>query len=349
MTSLRAGDSRYARQTRFPAIGESGQARLLSSAVAIVGVGALGCVVANHLARAGVGKLTLIDRDVVDRSNLQRQMLYDEADAEDGTPKAVAAAARLKAVNGGIAIEARVADLNAFNAEALLGGADLILDGTDNFGVRYLVNEYSAKHGVPWIYAGAVGASGMTFTVLPGRTPCLRCLFPEMPPGGALDTCETAGVLSPIVDTVSSVQSMEAIKLLTGRTDALRGTLLRIDLWDSQWQSLDVGSARNEACPVCAMRVFELLEGDEPAGAASASLCGRNTVQVSPARPLALDLEAQGNRLRRSGALELTPFSLRLRLRDGLTFVLFDDGRALVIGSDDPAVARRTYAELMGE
>ncbi|MFC5402161.1 ThiF family adenylyltransferase [Cohnella soli] len=349
MTSPHGEDSRYVRQMRFPAVGESGQAKLLASSVAIVGVGALGCVVANHLTRAGVGKLTLIDRDIVDRSNLQRQMLYDEADAASGAPKAIAAAARLKAINGDIAIEARVADLNAYNAETLLGGADLIVDGTDNFGVRYLINEFSAKINVPWIYAGAVGCSGMTFTVLPGRTPCLRCLFPDTPPGGALDTCETAGVLSPIVDTISSVQTMEAIKLLTGRTEALRGTLLRIDLWDNQWQSIDVSNASNESCPVCAKREFNMLEGDEPAGAATVSLCGRNTVQVSPSRPLSLDLQAQQIRLAQTGESELTPFSLRIRLSGGLTFVLFEDGRALVMGSDDPIVARRIYAELMGE
>ncbi|XID93556.1 ThiF family adenylyltransferase [Paenibacillaceae bacterium WGS1546] len=342
-------DLRYARQARYPGIGADGQARLLRSHAAIVGVGALGCAIANHLARAGVGKLTLIDRDIVDRSNLQRQLLYDEADAEAGTPKAVAAAARLSAVNGGIALVPRVADLNAFNAEALLAGADVILDGTDNFGVRYLVNEYSVKHGIPWIYGGAVAASGMTFTVVPGTTPCLRCLFPEPPAGGALDTCETAGVLAPVVDAIASLQTMEALKLLAGRPEALRGSLLQLDLWHSQWQSLDVGGARISACPVCAERRFDALEGEAGGETATASLCGRNTVQVTPGRPLSLDLASLRERLSRAGRTELNAYSLRVRMPDGVAFLLFPDGRALVTGTDEEAKARRVYAELLGE
>ncbi|MFB9279125.1 ThiF family adenylyltransferase [Cohnella cellulosilytica] len=342
-------DARYARQARFAGIGTDGQERLLRARAVIVGVGALGCAIANHLARAGVGSLTLIDRDIVDRSNLQRQMLFDEADAAAGTPKAIAAAARLAAVNGGIEIVPRVADLNAFNAERLLAGADIVLDGTDNFGARYLINEYCVKHDVPWVYGGAVGASGMTLTVVPGATPCLRCLFPSMPPGGALDTCETAGVLAPIVDTIASMQAIEAIKLLAGRAEALHGSLLQIDLWQNQWQSLAVAGARNPDCPVCAGRRFEALEGNAEDEAATVSLCGRNTVQVMPGRPLALDLRALEPRLGRAGGAELTAYSLRLHLPGGITFVLFEDGRALVIGTEEAQTARRIYAELLGE
>jgi len=343
-------DTRYARQARFSGIGSDGQQRLLQAHAAIVGVGALGCAIANHLARAGVGSLTLIDRDIVDRSNLQRQMLFDEADAAAGTPKAVAAAARLSAVNSGISIAARVADLNAYNVERLLEGTDIVLDGTDNFSVRYLINEYCVKNGIPWVYGGAVGASGMSLTVIPGTTPCLRCLFPSMPPGGSLDTCETAGVLAPIVDTIASVQAMEAIKLLTGRTEALHGSLLQIDLWHSQWQSLAVGGARNPECPVCGRRHFEALEGNEETdGTMTVSLCGRSTVQVMPGRPLTLDLQALEPRLARAGSAELTAYSLRLQLPGGVTFVLFDDGRALVIGTEEAQTARRIYAELLGE
>lgn len=342
-------DARYARQARYAEIGADGQARLLRARAAIVGVGALGCAIANHLARAGVGSLTLIDRDIVDRSNLQRQMLFDEADAADGTPKAIAAAARLAAVNGGIEIVPRVADLNAFNAERMLAGADIVLDGTDSFGVRYLVNEYCVKNGIPWVYGGAVGASGMTLTVVPGTTPCLRCLFPSMPSGGALDTCETAGVLAPIVDTIASVQAIEAIKLLSGRADALHGSLLQIDLWRSQWQSLAVGGARDPDCPVCVGRRFESLEGNAEDEAATVSLCGRNTVQILPGRPLSLDLRALEPRLGRAGTPELTAYSLRLHLPGDITFVLFEDGRALVIGTEEAQTARRVYAELLGE
>ncbi|RKP54494.1 thiazole biosynthesis adenylyltransferase ThiF [Cohnella endophytica] len=342
-------DARYARQVRYPAIGEHGQARLLAASVAIVGVGALGCVTANHLTRAGIGKLTLIDRDIVDRSNLQRQMLYDESDADAGMPKAIAAANRLKAINGDIEIYPHVADLSSFNAEMLLAGADLVIDGSDNFGVRYLINEYSVKLGVPWIYGGAVGASGMTLTVIPGSTPCLCCLFPEPPPGGTLDTCETAGVLSPIIDTIASVQAMEAIKLLIGQPEALHGSLMQIDLWQHQWHSLSVDGARKPNCPVCGLRRFDALDGDAPLEAMTASLCGRNTVQVTPSRQLTLDLGTLQNRLVKAGRSELNPYSLRLHLPDGISFLLFADGRALVMGTDEPMIARRVYADLMGE
>ncbi len=348
MTSI-GGDARYARQVRYSAIGERGQAKLLRSHAVIVGVGALGCVTANHLARAGVGKLTLIDRDIVDRSNLQRQMLYDESDAAAGTPKAIAAASRLLEINSGIEVVPHVADLASYNAETLLAGADIIVDGTDNFGVRYLINEFSVKHEVPWIYGGAVGASGMSLTILPGTTPCLSCLFPEPPPGGALDTCETAGVLSPIIDTIASIQAMEAIKLLTGQPEALHGSLLQIDLWQHQWQSLSVKGARKPSCAVCGERRFDLLDGEESSDAMAASLCGRNTVQVTPARPMALDLQSLELRLRMAGRTELNPYSLRLHLPDGLTFLLFADGRALVMGTDETYLARRTYAQIMGE
>jgi len=342
-------DVRYARQARFPAIGTDGQRRLLGSRAAIVGVGALGCAISNHLARAGVGELILIDRDIVDRTNLQRQLLFDEADAFAGTPKAVAAAARLSAANSGISIVARVAELNAYNAETLLAGADVVLDGTDNFSARYLLNEYAVKTGTPWIYGGAVGSSGMSMTVVPGATPCLRCLFPEPPPGGALDTCETAGVLAPIVDTVASVQAMEAIKLLAGRPEALHGTLLQIDLWHHQWQSLAIGDARAPGCPVCGERRFELLEGDAEEETMTSTLCGRNTIQISPGRPLSLDLNALAPRLGKAGRAELSPYSLRLRLTGEITFLLFPDGRALVMGTEEAQTARRIYAELLGE
>jgi molybdopterin-synthase adenylyltransferase len=340
---------RYARQVRYSAIGEKGQERLLRSHAVIVGIGALGCVSANHLARAGVGKLTLIDRDIVDRSNLQRQLLYDEADAAVGTPKAIAAASRLTGINSGITVVPHVADLSSFNAETLLADADIIIDGTDNFGVRYLINEVSVKRGIPWIYGGAVGASGMTLTIVPGSTPCLSCLFPEPPPGGSLDTCETAGVLSPIIDTIASIQIMEAIKLMTGQPEALHGSLIQIDLWQHNWQSLSVGGARRPSCPVCGQRRFEALDGDAGYETMTASLCGRNTVQVSPAHPLSLDLVSLNQRFNRSGRTEINPYSLRLHLPEGITFLLFEDGRALVMGTDDPLRARRTYAELMGE
>lgn len=348
MQPLLPPEQRYARQIRFPAIGREGQRRLGDARVAIVGVGALGCVTANHLARAGVGKLTLIDRDVVDLSNLQRQMLYDENDALEGKPKAAAAAERLASINRDISIDARVAHLSADNAESLLQDADLIIDGSDNFSVRYLMNEVSVKHDIPWIYGGAVGSSGMTMTVLPSETPCLCCLFPEPPAGGSLDTCETAGVLAPIIDTISSLQAMEAIKLLSGNKQALHGALLQIDLWHSQWQSLSVRDAKRPSCRVCGELQFGGLEGNREE-ALAVSLCGRNTIQINPMNPLAVPLDRLADRWRKLGAVELNAYLIKLQ-REGMpAFVLFTDGRAMIMGTDDETLARRYYTELLGE
>lgn len=347
MSSNRS-DVRYARQIRYPAIGRTGQDRLMQAHAAVVGVGALGCVIANHLARAGVGKITLIDRDIVDHTNLQRQLLYDEADAAEGAPKAAAAAKRLASVNGDIELIPYITGLSSYNAESLLSGADLVIDGSDNFTVRYLINEVSIKHGIPWIYGGAVGSSGMSMTIRPGVTPCFACMFPEPPPGGSMDTCETAGVLAPIVDTVGSVQSMEAIKLLTGNEQALHGSLLQIDLWTNQWHSIGIAGARRSDCAVCAKREFDLLDGTREE-TLTTSLCGRNTVQVSPSQTQHLDLSRIAGRWASLGSVETNAYLLRLHRTDGLTFVLFPDGRALVMGTDDDVTARRLYSELMGE
>ncbi|MFC5529353.1 ThiF family adenylyltransferase [Cohnella yongneupensis] len=348
MQPLLPPEQRYARQIRYPAIGPEGQRRLGQARVAIVGVGALGSVTANHLARAGVGTLTLIDRDVVDLSNLQRQMLYDEADALEGKPKAAAAAARLASINRDIRIDARIAHLSSNNAEMLLQEADLIVDGSDNFSVRYLINEVSAKHGIPWIYAGAVGSSGMTMTVLPGQTPCLACLFPEPPAGGSLDTCETAGVLAPIIDTIASIQAMEAIKLLSGNSHALHGALLQIDLWHSEWQSLSVRDARRAGCPVCGQLRFEALDGTREE-ALAVSLCGRNTIQINPTQPLAYSLERLAARWESLGTVEHNAYLVKLTRDHMPSFVLFADGRALIMGTDDDTLARRMYTDLLGE
>jgi len=212
-----------------------------------------------------------------------------------------------------------------------------------------LINEVSVKHYIPWVYGGAVGSSGMTCTIIPGETPCLSCLFPVPPPGGALDTCETTGVLSPIVDTIASIQAMEAIKLLTDQRNSLHGSLLQIDLWKHHWQSLLISDARKPSCSVCGQRQFESLDGNDQIETMTASLCGRNTIQISPARPLTLDLSSLGLRLSKAGRTEMNPYSLRLHLPNGITFLLFTDGRALVMGTAEPVMARRIYAELMGE
>ncbi|QJC53100.1 thiazole biosynthesis adenylyltransferase ThiF [Paenibacillus albicereus] len=336
---------RYVRQTRFAPIGPDGQQRLGGSVAAVVGVGALGCVIASHLARSGVGELRLIDRDVVELSNLQRQLLYDEEDAAASLPKAEAAAAKLRRANGSISIRAYATDLHAGNADELLGGAQLILDGTDNFQTRYLLNDYAVRAGIPWIYGGAVGGGGMTMSVLPGSGPCYRCLFPEPPASGLADTCETAGVVSPLVDVIGSLQAMEAIKWLAGRAEDMRGSLLQLDLWRNSWMPLGVAEARRADCPCCGRREFPYLEPEQEAAAA---LCGRSTVQVRPAIARPLDLRALADRLSSAGEVRLTPYSLRYERDEQVSVVFFPDSRALIQGMEDPIKAKAVYADILG-
>ncbi|MGN7454640.1 ThiF family adenylyltransferase [Paenibacillus pasadenensis] len=336
---------RYIRQTRFAPIGPDGQQRLGGSVVAVVGVGALGCVIASHLARGGVGELRLIDRDIVELSNLQRQLLYDEDDAAAGLPKAEAAAAKLRRANSSVSIRAYAADLHAGNADELLGGADLILDGTDNFHTRYLLNDYAVRAGIPWIYGGAVGAGGMTMSVVPDAGPCYRCLFPEPPASGLADTCETAGVVSPLVDVIGSLQAMEAIKWLCGRREEMRGDLLQLDLWRNSWMPLGVDGARRSDCACCGRREFPFLEPEEDTAAA---LCGRATVQIRPARSRPLDLPALAERLAMAGEVRLTPYSLRYERDERISVVFFPDSRALIQGLEDPIKAKAVYADILG-
>lgn len=341
------GADRYARQKRFAPLGESGQQSLARSRAAVVGMGALGCVIAQHLVRSGVGFVRLIDRDLVEWSNLQRQMLYTEQDVLSLLPKAEAAASHLRAANSSVSIEPIVADLTAANAEELLAGVDLVIDGSDNFSVRYLINDYSVKHQIPWIYGGAVGAAGMTLTIVPHETPCYRCLYQTPPAPGTTDTCETAGVMSPIVDIVASVQASEALKLLSGNRQALHRTLFQVDLWNHAWLPVSVAGARRADCPCCVLGDYAYLD-EQLSEPAAASLCGRNAVQITPSRPAALQLEQLAGRLSLAGKLTLNRFLLRLELEDGLTFVLFGDGRAIVQGTDQPLKARSVYAELLG-
>lgn len=338
--------SRYARQIRFAPIGESGQQRLGKGRAAIVGMGALGSVIAQHLVRSGVGYVRLIDRDIVEWTNLQRQSLYTEQDVIGLLPKAAATAARLRAINSSIVVDPVSADLTASNAEALLSDVSLIIDGTDNFSVRYLINDYSLKHGLPWIYGGAVGAGGMSMTIRPHVTACYRCIFPEPPAPGATDTCETAGVISPIVDIIGSVQSVEAIKLLSGQEHALHNTLFQVDLWNHLWMPVSVAGAKRSDCPACGGRYEYLdLSGTE---LTAASLCGRNAVHITPGRTSSIELEQLASKLRPSGHVGINQFLLRYQFGDGMTLILFSDGRAIVQGVDDPVKAKSIYAEFLG-
>ena len=331
---------RYSRQILFPAIGRVGQEKIRRASVAIAGCGALGSFQAEALARAGVGSLRLIDRDYVDASNLQRQWLYSEADATNETPKAVAAANRLRELNRDVEILPFVADLTPSNAEDLLAECDLILDGTDNFETRYLLNDISVKLGIPWIYGAAVGSYGIVMPVVPEAGPCFCCVYPE-PPTGPQPTCDLNGVISAITASVAARQTALAMRLIVGWPD-FRTTIETLDVWTGASRKVDA-PARDGACRVCGGREFQYLEGRRRV---PVSLCGRNAVQLhETARPL--DLHELAERLRPLGDIRVNEFALRMLLpKYQLTF--FPDGRAIVKGTTDVAIARSLYAKLIG-
>ncbi len=338
--------NRYARQMRFRALGEAGQRRLLASRALICGVGALGTVLCNTLARAGVGNLRIVDRDFIELNNLQRQVLFDEADVAADLPKAVAAANKLRAINSAIEIEPIVADVDHRNIAALCDGVDLILDGTDNFETRFLLNDAALKLGIPWVYGGCLGAEGQTMTILPGETPCLRCLMPEPPPAGATPTCDTAGIVGPIVSVIASIEAMEAIKILSGHREAIQRSLLTIDLWDNRVRQvkLDALLERND-CPACGKREFAWLDGTR--GSHTAVLCGRNAVQLTQPDGERLSLDWLASKLAGVGRVSHNAFLLRLAV-DDYVLTVFPDGRAIVAGTDDIAAARTLYAKYIG-
>jgi molybdopterin/thiamine biosynthesis adenylyltransferase len=336
-----ANTDRYSRQVLFAPIGEAGQQRLAASTVAIVGCGATGAAAAALLARAGIGTLILIDRDFVEESNLQRQVLFDEADAAAATPKAEAARRQIARFNSEIDVRAHVGDLVPDNIRALLAGAELILDATDNFETRYLINDYSVDRGCPWIYAAAVGAYAATMNILPGETACLACLFPK-PPSGPVETCDTAGILNTAVNLAASIQVTEALKYLTGAPDAMRRTLLSWDLWQNERSEISA-AAPNPDCAVCGARDFAHLRGE---GRPHITLCGRNSVQIHEHhRPV--DLAAAADRLRPHGEVRQNGLLLQFR-RGPHTLTLFADGRALIQGTTDIALARTLYARFVG-
>lgn len=332
---------KYSRQILFAPIGEAGQKRLARSRVVIIGAGALGTFQASQLARAGVGALRIVDRDFVEESNLQRQMLFDESDAAQNLPKAVAAERKLRAINSDIRIEGVVADFEPRNAEELVRGFDVILDGTDNFEARYLLNDAAVKLGIPWVYGAAVGSYAATMTVRPGETACLACVFP-VPPVGLGDTCDTVGVIAPAVAWAAAEQVTETLKLLLGRVEVLHGEFLSADIWGNRFQR--VRPRRDPACRVCGAREFRYLDGES---SFSGSLCGRNAVQLRQADSRALDLRELGMRLERFGPVRGNEFLLRFELAP-YELTVFSDGRAIIKGTDDPAVARGLYAKYVG-
>ena len=334
---------KYSRQMLFAGIGTAGQRRLLESRAAIVGCGAIGAATANLLVRAGVGSVKIIDRDFVEPSNLQRQMLFDETDARNALPKAVAAEQKLRSINSGVEVKGVVADLGPQNAAELLSGCDLILDGTDNFETRFLINDFAVKSGRPWIYAAGVASYGLTMTIRPGLTPCLACLLESGDSSHALEeTCDTIGVLGPIVNLIASWQAAEALKILAGHLEALHERLLSCDVWSGRMQS--IRQARNPECRACAKHDYSYLDGeDQP----HITLCGRDSVQIHE-RSRALDLAALARRLQPVVEdVRQNDFLIRFRVAP-YEMTVFADGRAILKGTKDPAVARSLYARYLG-
>ncbi len=340
-----ASHARYSRQELFGKIGLTGQQNIRSKHVLMVGAGALGTANADMLVRAGIGRLTLVDRDYVDWSNLQRQQLYDEADAREQIPKAVAAQRRLQQINSDVDIRALVQDVSLEEIGDIAAGVDLIVDATDNFDTRLLINDYAVKHQIPWIYGACVGSYGTTFTIVPGQTPCLHCLLGTVPLGGA--TCDTVGVISPAVQMVAAYQSAEALKLLTGDNSALQGKLISFDLWNNQHQAIQISAMKKTDCPTCGEHpVYPFLQLEHQAK--TAVLCGRDTVQIRPVTGAVRNLNEAARLLsHQGGQVEHNPYLVSVVI-GAHRLVLFQDGRVLIHGTKDIAEARSIYHKYLG-
>lgn len=331
---------RYSRQILFPPIGEKGQKKLADKHVLIIGIGTLGTQSSEMLARAGVGKLTIVDRDYIEWSNLQRQQLYIEEDARKRTPKAVAAKKRLEEINSEIKIHAHIMDVTPEELESLVVGVDLIMDATDNFDIRMMINDISQKHRIPWIYGSCVGSYGMSFTILPGQTPCLHCLMETVPVGG--QTCDTAGIIHPAASQVVVHQTTEALKMLTDNEDALRGKLISFDVWTNQTVQMDVSPMKKPHCPSCGENpTYPFLQFDEQTK--TAVLCGRDSVQVRPPTAQQRNLKQLAEQLKKTGGeIEVNNFLLSFRIGEE-RMVIFKDGRALIHGTNDVEKAKTLY------
>jgi molybdopterin/thiamine biosynthesis adenylyltransferase len=336
-------NERYGRQILFAPIGPDGQAKLLDSRVLIVGCGALGCAQAEMLARAGVGHLRIVDRDFVEFTNLQRQTLFKEADAGDRLPKSVAAKNRLNDINSDIEIEAIVDDVNNSNVEAFIHDCDLVIDGTDNFQVRYLLNDACIKTGIIWIYGAAVSSYGTTMTVIPGETPCLRCIFDEIPDAGSSPTCDTAGVIMSIIQTVAAMQVTETLKILVGDHGSLHRSLMQFDVWTNERHAISL-DVPDPDCPCCGKHKYEFLDGSSEF---AELLCGRDAVQIAPPSGGGIDLSSLATRLEALGEVKQNEYLLRFANGKN-EITVFRDGRAIIKGTDDVPTARSLYARFIG-
>lgn len=339
---------RYAKQVLFADFDESKQQKLADSRVLLCGCGALGTVLADTLTRAGVGYLRIVDRDFVETSNLQRQVLFDEQDVKNALPKAICAATKLRKINSQVTIDPIVADVDYSNIAGFADGVDLILDGTDNFEIRFLINDVSLETGIPWIYAGVIGSHGQSMTVFPNETACLRCLIENVPEPGSTETCDTAGVLGPAVNVIASLEAVDALKILSGQRDKIEKVLTVIDVWDGSFRRMNVGELRERAnCPACRNGDRSWLSGR--LGSQTSVLCGRNAVQVSPPEPTELRFDDLAEKLETTATVSRNPYLLRFKLPNPeLEVTVFRDGRAIIKGTEDLSVARGIYSRYIG-
>jgi len=340
---------RYRKQTLFHGIGVAGQERLRNSRVTLIGCGALGSVIAEGLTRAGVGFLRIADRDFVELSNLQRQVLYDEEDVANRLPKVIAAANHLGRINSEVTIEPQICDVTPGNILELIQDADVIMDGTDNFETRFLINDAAVDTNIPWVHGGCVGSHGQVMSIIPGQTPCFCCLMPEMPGPGTTETCDSAGVIGAAVQIVASLQIVEALKILTGQRDQIRSSLTVVDVWDLSLRQIQLDHLLiDKQCACCTHGERRWLTGSQ--GTRTTVLCGRNSVQLTPTSPAKLSLPRLSEQLQNSGTCRLNPFLLVFRPSDSeCEFTLFSDGRAIITGTEDPSEARTLYARYIGQ
>ena len=338
-------DERYSRQVLFNGIGEQGQQKLSQSRVTIIGCGGLGSVSADILVRSGVGFLRICDRDFVETSNLQRQVLFDEQDVALNLPKAEAARQKLQQINSTVSIEACVTDVDPSNVLGLVRDVDLILDGSDNFETRYLINDAAVSLGIPWVYGAAAGSTGMSSVIVPGQTACLTCLFERIPPAGTAPTCDTAGVIGSVIHMISSIQCVAAIKVLSGVFSVSDNRLWMVDAWNGEVQAIETPAGSNVDCETCASRKFPHL--DAKRGSYATTICGRNAVQVSWTGSHEIDIAALARNLENAGEVAVNRFMLKFKCSEAVIAV-FPDGRAIIEGTNDPGRARELYAKYVG-